>query len=256
MFNDWSRIHVKIPLDILYLVQTSSVSVPSIFAFFWLLTINKRAMSLLIRDFTFWFKYFYLIIYLITNAWLWLRVEEEEDGIVPIHFILMNTLLQTLMFSLTMVIDCLNIRQIAKVILSMIAMFFLADNVLGYQCVSLNRHEEYVQQYYDDTNVVINYPGIGPRAFNLFDYAATSAQILAIFSLKQIFSSILQPNKAAVLKKYPKIVYGEEKKVKKVAPFQKWKIFAIGFGILTSLHASIYIIGWIAANRFRYNGVV
>merc|ERR1719411_125761 len=80
----------------------------------------------------------------------------------------------TLLLTLTMMIDAMNIPQYVKILLTTIALPMF---------------------------------GFAPITFNLIDLGMNAAQVLAIFSIKQLYAAIRKPDKGAILKVKPMIIY-------------------------------------------------
>ena len=199
-----------------------SISVASLFFFFylfgWLLTANKAAMKLIGKEFVFWFKLFYLLTYLVTIAWI--RSLEEASAYYVVPYILSNACL----FTLTMITDALNISQSSKIILTAFALGTFAYNTLYFQRASLLQ-----SGIYKEANVLISTPfGFDSMNLNIVDICSNSAQILAIFSLKQIISIIRKPYKATLIKINPLVVYEDQKQaVLDRKNVKIWKIISI-----------------------------
>ena len=198
------------------------MSVASLFFFFylfgWLLTANKAAMKLIGKEFVFWFKLFYLLTYLVTIAWI--RSLEEASVYYVVPYISSNACL----FTLTMITDYLNISQSSKIILTAFALASFAYDTLYFQRASLLQSD-----IYKEANVLISAPfGFDPMNLNIIDICSNSAQILAIFSLKQIISTIRKPQKASLIKINPLVVYEDQKQTNLGRRHLKiWRIISI-----------------------------
>merc|ERR1712228_1018677 len=100
------------------------------YCFGWILTANKEAMKLIFGEFVFWFKMIYLIIFLVTSAWI-----DNLNG-WPIYFMIAAFLFDALLFTLTIITDALNLSQTSKILLTAWALGRFAQAMLYFQQAS------------------------------------------------------------------------------------------------------------------------
>merc|ERR1712228_869064 len=203
------------------------------YCFGWILTANSKAMKLIFGEFVFWFKMVYLIMYLVTSA-LISYISEWR-----IYVIVSVVLCQSLLFTLTMITDALNISKSSKMLLTAYALASFAMNSLLYQQASF-----YQTHVYKQANITIpNYFGLDTLHMNIVDIGYQSAQILAIFSAKQIFAVVKNPKKASIIKKNPFIVYEDrEDNFLSVKNVRMWKIICIGWWLIALLYACLLFV--------------
>ena len=208
-------------------VRLVPVFFSNIFLFFysfgWILTANKEAMKLICREFVFLIKMGYLLIWLATDAGI-----SYLSG-YPVYYICAYLLHFTALFTLIMITDALNISQTSKIMLTIWALGVFAGYTVFYQQSALHQSEEY-------SKAVVFIPGrvgFDSMRINVVDICANAVQILALFSLKQIYSSIHKPNKASLIKISPLVIYEDGKKVKDNDRSHKnvkmWRRISIGY---------------------------
>merc|ERR1712228_634833 len=132
--------------------------------------------------------------------------------------------------------DALNLSQTSKILLTAYALGVFAQYMLLYHFASFYQTTEYNQ-----ASITIPNPfDSNPLHFNIVDFAHQSAQILAIFSAKQIFAVIRNPKKASIIKKNPFLIYedreGADANVKNI---RMWKIICIGWWIIAILYGCL-----------------
>merc|ERR1712228_336419 len=96
---------------------------------------------------------------------------------------------------------------------------------------------------YKQAHITIpNYFGFNSLHINIVDIGYQSAQILAVFSAKQMFAVIRNPKKASVIKKNPFLIYEDRddgdltKKTVRI-----WKIICIGYSIICLVDSCLSI---------------
>ena len=167
----------------------------SIYLFGILLLANKEAMKLIFKEFVFYFKMLYLIVYIvsISIARYWI------EGYL-IHHIFTSAAFQSAFLILTILIDAyVEYGQKSKIAVSTIALATFSNNALYYIQTSLEGIELNVSIF--PKNVELE-----SMTFDIVSMAINSSQILAIFSLQQLISSIFSPNKGTLIKIKPIII--------------------------------------------------
>eukprot|EP01083_Nonionella_stella_P160418 524451_1 len=175
----------------------------SMYIIMWILYANKEAMKLLFRQFVFWFKILYLIMYLVTNA-----IIEYLDGAHPYVNCATSIFYAALLF-IVMIFDAINTRKFIKIIISSLAVGIFAVRTLEIMLRSF-----YVDQWdiYDRSIMTVDIPYVDDKArISIVDMCSNTAQILAIFLFKQLISFIRNPNKALVITTKPLIEYANNK---------------------------------------------
>ena len=181
-----------------YLLNSFTVVMYSSFALYlvgWILCVNKEAIKILSTQFEFWFKLFYLILFTSAHISWQIFVDDlvlEADGLFTAVFL-----------CLVMMFDALNISQTHKIMLSSIAFALFFWGTLDAQKLIFYDADAYQQA----TVHIPDHFGFGSMRINLLDIIANSGQILAIFFFKQMVFSIARPDKAAVIKVVPDLVY-------------------------------------------------
>merc|ERR1712228_251367 len=132
--------------------------------------------------------------------------------------------------------DALNLSQTSKILLTAYALGVFAQYMLLYHFASFYQTTEYNQ-----ASITIPNPfDSNPLHFNIVDFAHQSAQILAIFSAKQIFAVIRNPKKASIIKKNPFLIYEDREDADvNVKNVRMWKIICIGWSIIGLLYACL-----------------
>merc|ERR1712228_26909 len=84
---------------------------------------------------------------------------------------------------------------------------------------------------YDKANISIpDYFGYGSMTFNFLEIGGNAAQILALFSLKQLVSTIRFPHRATLIKINPEMDFdGPKEKEISIKSVRLWKVLAIGY---------------------------
>merc|ERR1712228_507126 len=129
--------------------------------------------------------------------------------------------------------DALNLSQTSKILLTAYALGVFAQYMLLYHFASFYQTTEYNQ-----ASITIPNPfDSNPLHFNIVDFAHQSAQILAIFSAKQIFAVIRNPKKSSIIKKNPFVIYEDREDADvNVKNVRMWKIICIGWLIIAILY--------------------
>merc|ERR1712228_582434 len=132
--------------------------------------------------------------------------------------------------------DALNLSQTSKILLTAYALGVFAQYMLLYHFASFYQTTEYNQ-----ASITIPNPfDSNPLHFNIVDFAHQSAQILAIFSAKQIFAVIRNPKKASIIKKNPFLIYEDREDADvNVKSVRMWKIICIGWWIVAILYGCL-----------------
>merc|ERR1712228_1004399 len=134
--------------------------------------------------------------------------------------------------------DALNLSQTSKILLTAYALGVFAQYMLLYHFASFYQTTEYNQ-----ASITIPNPfGSNPLHFNIVDFAYQSAQILAIFSAKQIFAVVRNPNKASIIKKNPFLIFEDREDADvNVKNIRMWKIISIAYWIIGLLMESVLL---------------
>eukprot|EP01083_Nonionella_stella_P160416 524447_1 len=202
---------IVILLELLSIVDTSILRAYltvfllsySIYIIMWILYANKEAMKLLFRQFVFWLKLYYLIMYLVTNAIVLYL------GGDPPYFICAISIFYAALLFIVMIFDAINTRKFIKIIISSLAVGIFAVRTLEIMLRSF-----YVDQWdiYDRSIMTVDIPYVDDKArISIVDMCSNTAQILAIFLFKQLISFIRNPNKALVITTKPLIEYANNK---------------------------------------------
>ena len=196
----------------------------ALYLFLCLLCANTVALKLLTKEFVFWFKMFYFCMYLATGIW----IELLNTSKTPLILIYPSIPFVTALLTLTMIIDAINISQPFKVMLTVFAVAQFANGMLTRQQQSFHRLPIYAQS---DVQIpsLFEYDRI---TINLVDLSKDTCQVLAIFSFKQLIAAIRKPDKAAVIKINPLIIYNDREK-RSIWSMRKLK------------SAQIALIGWL-----------
>ena len=205
-----------VSLDVWYAFWSFFCFVYSMYCLGWILCANKEAMQLLLKQFVFWFKLCYLILYLGSNA---VVQSVRED---PFHYICTSRLFAFAFLFLVMIFDALNIIQSSKIIISSFALGGFAHNTLYNLQIGFYRTEFDIY-----TQCTVTFPdwfGVGSMQLNIIDTAANSSQILAIFLMKQMISSFRNPTQASVIERTPFLIYENKgKNVPNRKTIRNWK---------------------------------
>merc|ERR1712228_714472 len=164
--------------------------------------------------------------YLVTSSWI-----NNLRG-RPIYFIIADLPFNASLFTLTMITDALNLSQTSKMLMTAYTLATFA-----YSMLYSHQAAFYQTDVYNEANFTIpNYFGFDSLHINIVDVGYQSAQILAIFSAKQIFAVVKNPKKASIIKKNPFLIYEDrEDAVLSVKNVRMWKIICIGIWIITFL---------------------
>merc|ERR1719410_1537205 len=138
------------------------------------------------------------IVFLVARV-MRMSADAEEDGHVDIPMLLMKSLL----LILTMIPDAMHISQTAKIFLATLASSWFASAWLERQHQSFHRSDIYHDLDYETPSLF----GFDPITFNLIDLGMNAAQVLTLFSLKQLYAAIREPDKGAIIKITPLIIY-------------------------------------------------
>eukprot|EP01083_Nonionella_stella_P281479 957741_1 len=142
-----------------------------IYTIVWILYLNTEAMKLLLKQFEFWFKLFYLIQYLSTNAIIQYVCWDN-----PFHLICTFTLFLGALLFIVMIFDTINTKKFIKLMISSFAVAVFAWRALDLMLESFYRYERF-----DEVAVTIDIPYINDQArISIVDICSNSAQILAI----------------------------------------------------------------------------
>ena len=210
-----------VSLRIWYICWSCSCIPFYFYLFCWILTANKEAMKLICHEFEFWFKCGYLIIYLVTAGWI------SYLHSLPIYYICSSVSFLALLFTLTMITDALNISQSSKIMLTALALTTFGHSTVLQQQTSLYQYEVYSKA---DVSIP-NYFGNALHV-NVIDICWNSVQILAVFSFRQIYSTIWWPKHASLIMKNPLILYEDQKEAKINENVKIWKFTSIGYWCL------------------------
>eukprot|EP01083_Nonionella_stella_P187067 686514_1 len=189
--------------DIFFAYYTVFFSFYSVYIIMWILYANKEAMKLLFRQFVFWLKLYYLIMYLVTNAIVLYL------GGDPPYFICAISIFYAALLFIVMIFDAINTRKFIKIIISSLAVGIFAVRTLEIMLRSF-----YVDQWdiYDRSIMTVDIPYVDDKArVSIVDMCSNAAQILAIFLFRQLISIIWNPNKALVIATKPFIEYENNK---------------------------------------------
>eukprot|EP01084_Bolivina_argentea_P241451 405349_1 len=107
-----------------------------------------------------------------------------------------------------MIFDAINIKQSNQILISSIAVGNFAVNALGWSQSVL--YSDTYNTYNQATVTIPNLFGVGSMKFNLIDITANSGQILVIFLLKQMISSIRKPKQASIIITKHFIIYEDK----------------------------------------------
>eukprot|EP01083_Nonionella_stella_P160806 525952_1 len=201
----------------------------SIYIIGWILYANKEAMKLLLRQFEFWCKLGYLIVYLVTNA-----IVYHLDG-APLYSICAFSIFYAVFLFIAMIFDAINTQKSTKMIISSLAVGTVAWRMFS---VMVNTFYANEWDVYDRAIVTINIPYLDEKArISIVDMCANSAQILAIFLCKQLILIIRNPHKALVIATIPFIQYKNNKEtsptIKNVKHWRRATI--VGWAVLLLL---------------------
>eukprot|EP01083_Nonionella_stella_P160422 524458_1 len=202
---------IVILLELLSIVDTSILRAYltvfllsySIYIIMWILYANKEAMKLLFRQFVFWLKLYYLIMYLVTNAIVLYL------GGDPPYFICAISIFYAALLFIVMIFDAINAQKSTKIIISSLAVGIFAMRTSD---IMVNTFYADEWDVYDRAIVTFNIPYVDDKArISIVDMCSNTAQILAIFLFKQLISFIRNPNKALVITTKPLIEYANNK---------------------------------------------
>eukprot|EP01083_Nonionella_stella_P160419 524453_1 len=190
----------------------------SIYITVWILYSNKEAIKLLLKQFEFWFKLFYLFQYLVANAIIAYILFDH-----PPHFICAYTLFLAALLCIVMIFDTINTKKSIKLMISSFAVAVFAWRSLQ---IMLDTYYEY--EVFNGVVVTIDIPYMNDQAseirISIVDTCSNAAQILTIFLLKQLISMIRKPNQALVIKTKPFIVYENNKQtVPTIKKLKHWR---------------------------------
>ena len=152
----------------------------------------------------------------------------------PTHYICGSVLFNFGLLFLVMIFDAVNIKQTNKIIISSFAVGSFVYSTLLWSQIGFYRSDNDI---YDQSSVTIpDLFKVSSIQINIVDIAANSAQILAIFLLKQMISSFRKPKQASVIKKKPFLIYENKKEsTPKRKSIKNWKRITVLFWSLTCL---------------------
>ena len=138
-----------VPVEIYYAYETFFIFIASLYTYAWILCANMTAMKMLIQNFVFWFKMFYLAIYLVTFAML-LDLERSisYESVAIYYSIPMAIILEAGCLGVAMITEALNIGQSSKLLLTTIAFARFAFSFLYNQRASLYPESSSTGRYY------------------------------------------------------------------------------------------------------------
>ena len=168
-----------------------------------LLCANIKALKMLSTEFIFLLKIFYLMQFVVGNAYYDYIYYGDKMSIVNVSTI---GLLATLGLILTMIADALSISHRIKIFFTVYALGFFAGSMIDFRRTSFHRNT-----YYEQSNIVFAvFPSLfsfDPMNINAVDIAASAAPVLVAFTCKQLFLMIYKPDKAVTIRIKPCIVY-------------------------------------------------
>eukprot|EP01083_Nonionella_stella_P072424 195325_1 len=208
--------------DVYFIYWSFLAVLSSSYILVWILYLNKEAMKLVLKQFEFWFKIFYLIQYLIANAIL-SSYYGDPPYLTCTYFIFFAALL-----FIVMIFDAINTKKSNKLMISSVAVA-----VFAWRALDLMYNAFYGDPYGFEkaTSVTIHLPYFDDKAtISIVDICSNSAQILAIFLFKQLISTIRKPNQALVIKTRPFIEYENNKEtVSTIKKLKHWRRATIVF---------------------------
>eukprot|EP01083_Nonionella_stella_P299333 1016261_1 len=167
----------------------------SIYIIGWILYANKEAMKLLFRQFVFWLKIGYLILFVLTDS----IVRHLDD--YPPYYICAYSIFYAAILFIVMIFDAINAQKSTKIIISSLAVGIFAMRTSD---IMVNTFYADEWDVYDRAIVTFNIPYVDDKArISIVDTCSNSAYILAIFLFKQLISIIRKPNQALVIKTKP-----------------------------------------------------
>eukprot|EP01083_Nonionella_stella_P049181 131181_1 len=165
------------------------------YCIFWLLSMNRKGFSSIIRTFEFWFRLYYMVLGS-TAGW----IESESDGrSFPVYgriSAIAMTLSDCMMMIIIMSFDALNVARKWKALVS-----FFFGVLWGYWAV-------YYQFWWPDYVITI----YGEMHVSIVGIQASAFKIISIFYFKQAFFTLFDKKKASVVsfKPYLKWVQSDE----------------------------------------------
>eukprot|EP01083_Nonionella_stella_P160805 525950_1 len=161
----------------------------SIYIIGWILYANKEAMKLLLRQFVFWFKIFYLIQYLVTH-----QILHHFEDFSPFYIFADGICLAVLLF-IVMIFDAINTTQSTKLIISCFAVAWFAGGVLGRMMDVFYADQSYAS-IYNRAILTFDMPYVDKARISIVDICVNSGEVVSVFLFKQLVSIIKKPNKA------------------------------------------------------------
>eukprot|EP01083_Nonionella_stella_P073121 197475_1 len=202
---------IVILLELLSIVDTSILRAYltvfllsySIYIIMWILYANKEAMKLLFRQFVFWLKIGYLILFVLTDS----IVRHLDD--YPPYYICAYSIFYAAILFIVMIFDAINTQKYIKIIISSFAVGVFAQRT---SAIMVNTFYVDQSDVYDEAIMTVNLPYVDDKArISIVDMCSNAAQILVIFLFRQLISIIWNPNKALVIATKPFIEYENNK---------------------------------------------
>lgn len=198
-----------------------------LYLFLWFLFANVVALKMLSKEFIFWFKMLYLVIYLATTA-----LVDYLKGL-PLIFICSQIAMIAFLLSLTMITDAMNMSQSAKAFLTAFGLALFASNMVIGQQASFHRLPFYAQSDVQIPSAL----GFETITFNLVDLSMNAAQVLALFSFKQLVAAIRKPGHASIFKINPLIIYKDHEET----IWSMRKLIFVKIGIIAYLGLGVVV---------------
>lgn len=202
---------------------------PILYLFGLITCANIAALKMLLREFVFWFKLFYLLTFVVADLYF-----VSLDALIFVLILIMI---------LAMLTDALNISQASKIFLTTCAAGIFMSSMITCRQISFNRDNELL--YVKSSIVIPSVLGFNSIHINMIDIEANAAQVLALFAFKQLFAAIRKPDKATIMKISPKLVFTDQTK----QPWSRRKLnifknMLIGLLILAVVYCVLYLISY------------
>ena len=163
-----------------------------------LLCANIKALKMLSTEFVFLFKMFYLMQFVVGNTYCdsfsgkWVAIVNVNTGLQASSLLI-----------LAMITDALSIPHRIKIFFTIYAVAGFATHVVKYRRISF-----YKEDLYEQSNISIpNLFGFDPVHTNAVDMTGKAAQVLVIFTAKQLYTMMFKPDKAVSIRIKPSIIY-------------------------------------------------
>eukprot|EP01084_Bolivina_argentea_P274034 466947_1 len=227
----WFASLIFAPDRFLFIYLSFMYLVFSIYFFGWILYCNKSVMNMLLKEFEFWLKTFYLSVWLLT-----VTIRTYAAGYPLVMSLLQVPFTGSILF-LVMIFDAVNIKQSNKLIISSFVLGIFFFSALFFLQISLYRVEypEYDKLFF--TIKILNLFGLpGSMTFNIIDILINASRILAIFLLKQMVLSVIKPKQALVIRRRPFIIYENTKQhIPTVRILKNWKRVTVAISVISLL---------------------